>query len=54
MGGAAAWHFTVHYPSRWAASNPGAGFSETPEFLRVFQDESLEPGEMREYGQGRQ
>ena len=43
MGGAAAWHFTVHYPSRWAASNPGAGFSETPEFLRVFQDESLEP-----------
>ncbi len=43
MGGAAAWHFTVHYPSRWAASNPGAGFSETPEFLKVFQDETLEP-----------
>jgi hypothetical protein len=43
MGGAAAWHFTVHYPGMWAASNPGAGFSETPEFLRVFQDETLVP-----------
>lgn len=43
MGGAAAWHFTVHYPGMWAASNPGAGFSETPDFLRVFQDEKLSP-----------
>ena len=43
MGGAAAWHFTVHHPSRWVASNPGAGFSETPDFLRTFQDETLTP-----------
>lgn len=43
MGGAAAWHFAVHYPSRWFAANPGAGFSETPEFLRVFQNETIEP-----------
>jgi dienelactone hydrolase len=43
MGGAAAWQFTVHYPSRWVASNPGAGFSETPDFLRVFQDEVINP-----------
>lgn len=43
MGGAAAWHFAVHYPSRWFAANPGAGFSETPEFLRVFQKEIIEP-----------
>ena len=43
MGGAAAWQFTVHYPSRWAASNPGAGFSETPEFLQVFQNETVAP-----------
>jgi pimeloyl-ACP methyl ester carboxylesterase len=43
MGGAAAWQFTVHYPSRWVASNPGAGFSETPEFLHIFQDETLVP-----------
>ena len=43
MGGAAAWQFAVHFPGRWAVANPGAGFSETPEFLRVFQNESSEP-----------
>lgn len=43
MGGAAAWQFSVHYPSRWVASNPGAGFSETPDFLRVFQNETVTP-----------
>jgi Prolyl oligopeptidase family len=43
MGGAAAWHFAVHYPDRWFAANPGAGFSETPEFLKVFQQETLQP-----------
>jgi pimeloyl-ACP methyl ester carboxylesterase len=43
MGGAAAWQFAVHYPDRWFAANPGAGFSETPEFLKVFQQETLKP-----------
>lgn len=43
MGGAAAWQFAVHYPDLWFAANPGAGFSETPRFLKVFQQESLEP-----------
>ena len=43
MGGAAAWQFAVHYSDLWFAANPGAGFSETPEFLRVFQQEKLEP-----------
>jgi hypothetical protein len=43
MGGAACWHFAVHHAWRWAAAAPGAGFSETPEFLRVFQQEKLEP-----------
>ncbi len=43
MGGAAAWHLAVHYPSKWFAANPGAGFSETPKFLKVFQAEELEP-----------
>jgi pimeloyl-ACP methyl ester carboxylesterase len=42
MGGAAAWHFAVHFPDRWAAATPGAGFSETPEFLRVFQNQSVD------------
>ena len=43
MGGAAAWQFAVHYPDRWFAANPGAGFSETPEFLKIFQQEELQP-----------
>ncbi|MDR3622693.1 MAG: prolyl oligopeptidase family serine peptidase [Paludisphaera borealis] len=43
MGGAACWQFAVHYPSVWAAAAPGAGFSETPDFLKVFQNETLQP-----------
>lgn len=43
MGGAACWNFAVHYPGLWAAAAPGAGFSETPEFLRVFQKETIKP-----------
>jgi len=43
MGGAACWQFAVHYADRWFAANPGAGFSETPEFLRTFQGETLNP-----------
>jgi dienelactone hydrolase len=43
MGGAGAWHFAVHYADRWFAANPGAGFAETPEFLRVFQQENVQP-----------
>jgi dienelactone hydrolase len=43
MGGAACWQFAVHYPDRWFAANPGAGFSETPEFLKSFQQETLNP-----------
>ncbi len=43
MGGAACWQFAVHYSDRWFAANPGAGFSETPEFLKSFQRETLTP-----------
>jgi len=43
MGGAAAWHFAAHYPSMWCAAAPGAGFSETPDFLKVFQNEIVTP-----------
>ncbi len=43
MGGAACWQFAVHYPSKWAAAAPGAGFSETPDFLKVFQNEIVKP-----------
>ncbi len=41
MGGAGCWQFAVHYADRWFAANPGAGFSETPQFLLSFQGESL-------------
>ena len=43
MGGAGAWHLAVHHADRWCAANPGAGFSETPEFLKSFQKETLDP-----------
>ncbi len=40
MGGAACWQFATHHADRWFAANPGAGFSETPEFLQFFQGEN--------------
>ena len=43
MGGAACWQFATHFPTFWAAAAPGAGFSETPEFLKVFQNEDVKP-----------
>lgn len=43
MGGAACWQFAVHYPGLWAAAAPGAGFSETADFLKVFQKEKVQP-----------
>ncbi|MAS96557.1 MAG: hypothetical protein CMO55_25490 [Verrucomicrobiales bacterium] len=43
MGGAACWQFAVHYAGQWAAASPGAGFSETPDFLKTFQGEDLKP-----------
>lgn len=43
MGGAGCWQMAVHYPDLFFAANPGAGFSETPEFLKFFQQETLTP-----------
>lgn len=43
MGGAGCWQMAVHYPDLWFAANPGAGFAETPEFLRIFQQELVAP-----------
>jgi dienelactone hydrolase len=43
MGGAACWQFAVHFADRWVGATPGAGFSETPEFLKVFQKEAVAP-----------
>jgi pimeloyl-ACP methyl ester carboxylesterase len=43
MGGAACWQFAAHYPTLWCAAAPGAGFADTPEFLRIFQKEKVQP-----------
>jgi hypothetical protein len=43
MGGAACWQFAVHHAGLWAAAAPGAGFSETADFLKVFQNETVKP-----------
>ncbi len=43
MGGAACWQFAVHFAGQWAAAQPGAGFSETEDFLKTFQQETLQP-----------
>ena len=43
LGGAACWHMTTHHAGLWAAAAPGAGFSETEDFLKTFQKETLNP-----------
>ncbi len=43
MGGASCWQFATHYACDWASAAPGAGFSETADFLKVFQNETVKP-----------
>ena len=43
MGGASAWQFGTHFAGLWAAVAPGAGFSETAEFSKVFADGKTPP-----------
>lgn len=38
MGGASAWHIGTHFAGLWAAVAPGAGFSESPQFLHLKLD----------------
>lgn len=38
MGGASTWQFGTHYAGLWAAIAPGAGFSESAQFLRLKLD----------------
>lgn len=46
MGGAAVWHMAAHYAGEWAAAAPGAGFSETPEFLKLKGPETWWEGKL--------
>ncbi len=48
MGGAGCWQMAVHYPGLWMAATPGAGFSETRQFLKVFQKEDFVPNAYQE------
>lgn len=48
MGGASSWQFAVHYGDLFAAASPGAGFSESREFLHIPQAEvdAMKPWEV--------
>src|SRR5207302_4963940 len=35
MGGAGTWHLAAHYPDRWCAASPGAGFAETRRYQNI-------------------
>ncbi|MGN6387136.1 MAG: prolyl oligopeptidase family serine peptidase [Verrucomicrobiota bacterium] len=39
MGGAACWHFAVHYAGEWAAAAPGAGFVDAEKYLHLDPDQ---------------
>lgn len=43
MGGAAAWQFAVHFSDLFLAANPGAGFSDTYDFMKVTSKQELHP-----------
>jgi dienelactone hydrolase len=45
MGGAACWQFATHFAGLWAAAAPGAGFAESADFLKVFQNEPVKPSQ---------
>jgi hypothetical protein len=42
LGGHSAWHLGAHFAADWAAVAPGAGFAESPAFLRFFEKDKLE------------
>ena len=43
LGGHSAWHLGAHHAWQWAAVAPGAGFSESREFLTQFEKDPLSP-----------
>lgn len=43
MGGGGVWHLAAHHPGTWVAAAPGAGFSESPEYLGKFKKEPHPP-----------
>jgi pimeloyl-ACP methyl ester carboxylesterase len=43
MGGAGCWHLAAHHPDEWVAAAPGAGFSESADYLGKFRKEPYPP-----------
>jgi hypothetical protein len=43
LGGHSAWHLGAHHAADWAVVAPGAGFSESREFLTMFEKDKLAP-----------
>ncbi len=43
MGGGGCWHLAAHYPGVWAVAAPGAGFSESAEYLGKLKKEPFPP-----------
>jgi len=39
MGGAGCWHLALHHADQWAAAAPGAGFSESADYLGLWKKE---------------
>ena len=39
MGGAGCWHLAVHHADQWVAAAPGAGFSESADYLGLWKKE---------------
>lgn len=39
LGGGTTWHMATHHAELWFAAAPGAGFSDTEQFLKIYQRE---------------
>lgn len=39
LGGGTTWHLATHHADQWFAAAPGAGFSDTEQFLKIYQRE---------------
>lgn len=41
MGGGSTWHLATHYPGLWCAASPGAGFAETPIYIKAANSKEI-------------
>ncbi|MCD6052566.1 MAG: hypothetical protein K0Q55_3984 [Verrucomicrobia bacterium] len=43
LGGATTWHLATHHAGKWFAAAPGAGFSDTEQFLKIYSNRDPKP-----------